>query len=320
MKIAGFFRILRIPNLLMVIITMYLMRWSVIQPILGLYQIDLQVSEFAFLCLVLSTVLIAAAGYVINDYHDVKADRINQPNRVVIDRDVSRRMALFMHLVLNLSGVTLGILFSIVYRVPWMIVIFVGSPLILWLYSIRFKHKLLVGNLAISMLTATVPMLVILFEYPLLARNYSLYPDFFPHGIHALLYWVGAFSFFAFLTNLIREIVKDAEDHTGDKESGSNTVPICWGFRVTKGIIIALSAVTAGFLGFFFFFHLTDMVSLIFYFVLLLLPIIFVIIKVIGAKSATDYRFVSQLVKIIMLMGLLYAPVAQFLMQRFSGS
>ncbi|OFY47322.1 MAG: hypothetical protein A2X22_05660 [Bacteroidetes bacterium GWF2_49_14] len=320
MKIAGYFRILRMPNLLMVIVTMYLMRWSVIQPILGLYQIDLQVSEFAFLCLVISTVLIAAAGYVINDYHDVKADRINQPHRVVIDRDVSRRMALLMHLFLNFSGVTLGVVFSIVYRVPWMIVVFVGSPLLLWLYSIRFKHKLLIGNLAISVLTATVPLLVILFEYPLLARNFSGLPDFFPQGINALLYWVGAFGFFAFLTNLIREIVKDAEDYTGDKESGSQTIPICWGFAVTKWIIIILSVITAGFLGFFFFVHLSDLISLIFYLVLLLLPIIFLVIKVLAAKTTADYHFISQLVKIIMLLGLLYAPVAQFLMKRFSGS
>jgi 4-hydroxybenzoate polyprenyltransferase len=320
MKAIGLLRIVRMPNLLMVAATMYMMRWSIIRPILGLYQIELQVSEFAFLCLVLSTVLITAAGYVINDYHDVKADRINQPGRVVIDSQVSRRTALLLHLFMNLIGVLLGSLFSLIYHVPWMILIFAGAPLLLWIYSIRLKHKLLIGNLAVSILTGTVPMLVILFEYPLLARNFSGYTEFFPGGIHALLFWVGAFSFFAFITNLLREIIKDAEVVTGDKESGSKTLPICCGYRTTKIFIIALSVLTVLFLGYFFLRYLTDWISLAYFIVCLTLPFLILVWRTITASTPKDYHFLSQLSKIIMLLGLLYAPVAHYIISYLTGS
>jgi 4-hydroxybenzoate polyprenyltransferase len=319
MKTKDLARLVRLPNLLMVAATMYLMRWSVISPILGLYQIELQVSEIAFLCLVLSTVLITAAGYVINNYHDVKADRINQPRRVVIDSRISRRTALLLHWLMNLAGVFLGGLFSIIYHVPWMILIFAGAPLLLWLYSIRLKHELLVGNLVVSILTGTVPLLVILFEYPLLSRSFSGLHGFFPDGIRALLFWVGSFSFFAFITNLIREIIKDAEDVPGDKESGSKTLPISCGFKNTKICIVTLSILTLLFLGYFFLMHLTDWISLIYFVLFLTLPFILLIWKTVTAATPKDYHFLSQLSKIIMLLGLLYAPVAHYIIRFLTG-
>ena len=196
-----------------------------------------------------------------------------------------------------------------------MILIFAGSPLLLWLYSVRFKHQLLIGNLVISVLTGTVPMLVILFEYPLLSRHFQHLPGFTAQGIHALLYWVGSFGFFAFLTNLIREIIKDAEDFSGDKESGSQTIPIRWGFTATRYIIAGLSFLAVGFLGYFFLVHLKDKISLAYYFVLLFLPFGYLIFKSLGAKKVSDWRFLSQATKVIMLLGLLYAPVVHFIIR-----
>jgi 4-hydroxybenzoate polyprenyltransferase len=296
------------------------MRWSIISPILSLYDIRLQVSELAFLLLVVSTVFIAAAGYVINDYHDVKADRINQPGRVVIDDQVSRRMAMLMHLILNTIGVMLGVVFSIYYGVPWMILIFAGSPVLLWFYSIRLKHRLLIGNLAISFLTGTVPLLVILFEYPLLARKYADYPAFSSQGLPALFVWIAAFAFFAFMTNLIREIIKDAEDYAGDKESGSKTIPIRFGFKATNLIVMGLSLLTVFFLGYFFLVHLKDKISLAYYLILLLIPFLLLAVKVLLAKTPKEYHFLSQLTKIIMLLGLLYAPVVHYIIRRIAES
>ncbi|MFA5814362.1 MAG: geranylgeranylglycerol-phosphate geranylgeranyltransferase [Bacteroidales bacterium] len=317
MSVTGAFRIFRLPNLLMVAATMYLMRWSVIKPLLGVYGIDLQISEPAFLGLVLSTVLITAAGYVINDYHDVRADQINKPKKVVVDIHVSRRLALFLHWLLNFIGVSAGVTFSIIYHVPWMILIFTGAPLLLWYYSVRLKHMLLAGNLAVSLLTATVPLLVILFEYPLLARNYRFDPVFFPHGLIAILIWVGAFAFFAFMTNLIREIIKDAQDIEGDRELDSQTLPISCGLKKTKGVIIVITVFTALVLGFFFLTYLKDWISLAYYILALLLPFAFLIIRTLKSSDTRDFNFLSQWVKLIMLLGLLYAPVAHWIIRNY---
>lgn len=317
MSFTAAFRIFRLPNLLMVAATMYLMRWSVIKPLLGKYGIELQISELAFLGLVLSTVLITAAGYVINDYHDVRADYINKPKKVVVDIHISRRFALFLHWLLNFIGVLAGIVFSIIYHVPWMILIFAGVPLLLWYYSVRLKHLLLAGNLAVSLLTATVPLLVILFEYPLLARNYRFDPVFFPHGLMSILIWVGAFAFFAFMTNLIREIIKDAQDVQGDREMESHTLPITIGLSKTKGVIIALTVLTMLVLGFFFISYLNDWISLTYYVFALFLPMAFLILKTLKSADARDFNFLSQWIKLIMLLGLLYAPVVNWLIRNY---
>lgn len=317
MSATGAIRIFRLPNLLMVATTMYLMRWSIVKPLLGVYNIQLQISELAFLGLVLSTVLITAAGYVINDYHDVRADRINKPGKVVVDLHVSRRRVLLLHSLLNIIGVGAGIIFSIVYQVPWMILVFAGAPLLLWYYSVRLKHVFLAGNLAVSLLTATVPMLVILFEYPLLSRNFHSDPVFFPQGLIAVLVWVGAFAFFAFMTNLIREIVKDAQDIEGDREQESHTLPITLGLSKTRWILAGLSMITLIFLGFFFLTYLKDWISLGYYILALFLPFVFLIIRILKSKDSRDFNFLSQLVKLIMLLGLLYAPVVHWLIRNY---
>jgi 4-hydroxybenzoate polyprenyltransferase len=317
MSFIGIFRIFRLPNLLMVASTMYLMRWSIIKPLLGVYGIDLQISELAFLGLVLSTVLITAAGYVINDYHDVRADQINKPQKVIVGIQISRRSVLLLHGLLNFAGVAAGITFSLLYHVPWMILVFAGTPLLLWSYSVRLKHMLWAGNLAVSLLTATVPLLVILFEYPLLARNHRLDTVFFPHGLIAILIWVGAFAFFAFMTNLIREIVKDAEDMDGDRELNSHTLPIFYGLKKTKTVVYLLSVITALVLGFLFLTYLKDWISLTYYFLALLLPFIYLIYMTMKSKNTRDFNFLSQWMKLIMLLGLLYAPVVNWLIRNF---
>jgi 4-hydroxybenzoate polyprenyltransferase len=317
MNVRSALRIIRFPNLLMVAATMYLMRWSIISPLLGVYGLGLQVSEAAFLGLVLSTVCITAAGYLINDYHDTRADQINKPGKVTVDLHIPRRVVLSVYNLLNLAGVGAGIVFSLLYRVPWMILIFMGAPFLLWYYSIRLKHIFLAGNLAISLLTGTVPMLVILFEHPLLARNFQTDPAFYPDGLLAILCWVGAFAFFAFMTNLIREIIKDVEDAEGDREVGSRSLPIVLGTGAVRTVIVALSIVTSGMLAFLFLRYLPDPVSLVYFAVALLLPFIYLIYRTLKSGTKSDYAFLSQWIKVIMLLGLLYAPVVHWLIRNY---
>jgi len=299
----------------MVAATMYLMRLSVIMPLLERYGVDLQISDIAFLGLVLSTVLITAAGYVINDYHDVRADQVNKPAKLVVDIHLSRRNALFLYLILNFTGVSAGVVFSILYHVPWMILIFTGVPFLLWYYTIRLKHIFLAGNIAVSLLTGTVPLLVVMFEYPLLARHFKENPDFYPQGLLIVLIWVGTYAFFAFITNLIREIIKDAQDMKGDLEQDSHTLPILYGIRKSRNVVIFLTAFTAVILGFFFMTYLTDIFSLAYYFIGLLLPLSFLIYKTARSGDSGDFRLLSRIVKLIMLMGLLYAPIAHLLIR-----
>lgn len=176
----------------------------------------MEITDYPRLLLLFSgTLMITAAGYVINDYFDIKADAINKPNNVLIGRAVSRRKALLFVLILNASSL--------------LIALFIGKPIfltyltiivLLWLYSYLLKRSFLIGNLLVASLA-----------------GFSIYILSYFKPINNLMI---AFVFFAFITNLIREIIKDAEDIKGDLLLRSNTLPIKLGIQNTRIIIVIL--------------------------------------------------------------------------------
>ena len=308
-------RLLRMPNLAMVFLTMYLMRWSIVRPILDLMGFESQMPELTFFLLVFSTVLITAAGNVINDYHDIHVDRYNQPEKVVIDKFISRRQAIILHFALNLVGILLGVFVSIYHHLFWLSPIFIFVPVVLWFYSTVFKHKVFIGNFVISLLTAMVPLLVVLFEYPLSIKANQEIIQQFPDVFDPILYWVGIFALFAFLTNLIREIIKDAEDVVGDKEVGSKTIAVVYGLRISQILVFILLSIALAGLTVIFLLYLRDWRSLTYFGVFLATPFLILLFQILGIKDSQGYHRLSQMVKLIMLTGLMYAPLAYFVMK-----
>jgi len=289
-----------------------------VRPILDLIGFDPAMPEWSFALLVISTAVITAAGNVINDFHDVKADRVNNPERVVIDRYISRRQAILSHIILNFVGVILGVFIALYHWIPWLSLIFIGVPIFLWLYSLSFKHQPFFGNLIVSVLAATVPLLVILFEYPLLLETNAEIVSVDPGIFRPLIYWIGMFAVFAFLTNLIRELVKDGEDVDGDTEIGSRTLAIVLGIKKLKYLVFTLSFITLIFLSYIFLSFLRDQLSILYFSVCLALPFLFLLWKVIWVKQPSDWRRISLTAKLIMLFGLVYAPVAFLLFDSLS--
>lgn len=314
-KLQAVARLIRFPNLVMVILTMYLMRWSIVRPLLDLLGFDPAMPEWSFGLLVFSTVIITAAGNVINDFHDIKADRINTPYRVVIDRFVSRRQAILAHFLLNFVGASIGVFLSIYHWIPWLSLVFLLVPFLLWAYSITLKHQPFVGNLVVALLTATVPLLVVLFEYPLLQRSYAAELSAQPGLFLPVLLWVGFFSAFAFLTNLIRELVKDGQDVEGDREAGSRTLALVIGPQSLKHLVFSLSAVTLLLLAAVFILFLPDLLSLVYFAGFLAVPFLFLLYRVSRIREVADWKKVSHLAKLILFFGLLYGPIAFFLLK-----
>lgn len=312
-RIQAISRLVRLPNLIMVILTMFLMRWSIVRPLLDLLGFDPVMPEWSFVLLVISTVLITAAGNVINDFHDVKADRVNSPYRVVIDRFVSRRVAILSHFVLNFIGASLGVFIAIYHWIPWLSLIFLGVPFVLWVYSLSLKHKPLVGNLVVSILTGTVPLLVILFEYPLLVQKHAAIIADNPNLFRPVVMWVGLFSLFAFLSNFIRELVKDGEDVEGDRIAGSRTLAIIMEISQLKKLVFSVASGTLVVLALIFFLFLPDRLSLLYFVLLMFIPFIVLLVQVLRVKVAADWKSISFIAKLIMIFGLLYAPVAYLL-------
>ena len=312
--VVPFLGLVRWQNLMIIVITQLAMRYLVMDPILDAMGFTLQLSTFAFAMLVLATVCIAAAGYVINDYFDIKVDAINKPKRPLVIHQVTRRESIALHFILNTVGIIAGgyVAFSIHVWGLWLV--FPLATGLLWFYSTTYKRQLLTGNLLVAILTALVPFMVVVFELPLL---YSCYlPELKSLGLNfnVLTYWVGGFSFFAFLLTLIREIVKDMEDFEGDAVAGRNSLPLAFGMKSAKIIVLLLTGLNATFLVYLFITKLLylpdgviDYLSLVYLSLSVFIPSLWMMVLVFKANSKADYSKISLLAKLIMLGGILYS-------------
>jgi len=307
-----YLKLVRVHNILIMAGTLYAMRWAVIYPILKYHNLSLRFSECYFLILVLSVSFIAAGGYVINDYFDRRIDRINHPDSVIVGNQVNRRFAMILHFVLNTCGVLLGILISIISGHWKYSLIFIFISVILWFYSTTFKRQFLIGNFVISTFTAMVPFIVVLFEFPPFLK--SDIPD-----MNHIIYIITGFAFFAFITSMIREILKDIEDSEGDKVIGCKTLPIILGNKTAKYIallfvLISGISVILVYLGYLskLYFIAEDKITL-WYIIVLESLIIALSIFIIRAKSKKDFHSASTFVKLVMLIGVLYSIILLYL-------
>ncbi|HKL07519.1 MAG TPA: geranylgeranylglycerol-phosphate geranylgeranyltransferase [Bacteroidales bacterium] len=309
----NFLRLIRYKNLLIIVLTQYLMRWSIIRPLLKVNQFELQFSELHFFFLVMATVLITAAGYVINDYFDTKTDLVNRPEKVILGRKLNRRWAILLHIIFNTIGIGLGTYISFYIGLPILSLVFVMITGILWFYSTTYKRQFLIGNVIVALLTALVPLMVLLFEIPLLRAKYGLLMLELKASFNYIILWVIAFSFYAFLLTLIREVIKDIEDFEGDNAYGRNTMPIVLGVMNTKIVIITFILLTQFSLLYVYFRFLKDTFTLVYFGVFLIVPLLMLLYKLLTAKKKMDYHLASNLSKVIMLAGILYALVANYL-------
>jgi len=319
-NLTDFLRLIRLPNLIIVALTMIMMRYAIIRPILNALPVELQdmpllitrmslqLRWYDFMILLLSTVLIAAGGYVINDYFDIRTDLINRGS-VIVGNTVTRRKAMMYHNVFNFMGVAGGIYVSARIGNMWLGVLFLLVSGLLYFYSATYKRQFLIGNIIVAFLTALVPFLVVIFDALPVYRHFSVTTVAFP-GVSLLFYWVGGFSLFAFLTTLIREIIKDMEDYEGDKAFERKTLPVISGILTSKIVVISLSMITLALLYIVWFLYLTDFITLGYITILIFMPYIWVMIKVITGRSRKDFEIASRLVKFTMLSGILYSLVA----------
>lgn len=247
-----FFRLIRPINLLVIALTMYGMRIYFIPMIQRNHMNDenLNSEPLDFFLLVFSTILIAAAGNIINDYFDVKADRINKPEKLIIGQHIKKRWAIVSHWSLNFLAFSIACYLSWRYKTFWYLFIHLLSINLLWFYSMYFKRRFLIGNVIIAGLTALVPILcgihfleLIQSQRDYLPSNWSIDSPLhtgWAFGSYFNTFVVLVFAFYAGLLNLIREIIKDIEDVEGDLLIRAKTLPIVLGKRKTKLIAITL--------------------------------------------------------------------------------
>jgi len=234
----------------------------------------------------------------------------------LIDKSIHRRTAILIHVVLNTLGIGLGAYISFYIGIPILSLVFVFITGILWFYSTTYKRQFLIGNIIVAILTALVPLMVILFEIPLLNKTYGSLMIEMRLDFNLIVIWVSAFAFYAFLLTLIREIIKDVEDFEGDNAYGRQTLPIALGVLNTKIILVSLILLVLFSLVFAYIRFLTDNITLIYFVVFLLFPLLVLFYKIIIADNKKDYHFASSLSKIIMLAGIMYALVVNYIINQ----
>lgn len=317
-----YLRLLRIPNLLMIPFTMYLLRYGIVQPALEyVYSFQLSIGTMnlsfpdgLFLIVILINMLLGAAGYVINDYFDRKIDSINRPNKVIVGKKIPRRNAIILHFVLNGSAFLLAAYLSWQIRKPMILIVYVALSGIFWLYSTNYKKQFIIGNFVVSLLTTLVPLQVAYFDIIALNETYGQAMILQNQSFKALLYWILAFGGFAFLSNFVREIVKDMEDYEGDMNYHCKSFPIVLGINTTKIVVATIFLFIATMIGFLYINFLHDPLSKWYLLFTLILPLLLGIFLIIKAQKAKHYHQISIGLKIFMLLGVCYTLIARYVM------
>jgi 4-hydroxybenzoate polyprenyltransferase len=271
---------------------------------------------FDFFLLVFSTLLIAAAGNIINDYFDVKADKINKPHKVIIGKYIKPRWAIVLHWILNFVAFVIACYLSWRYKTFWYVFIHLLSINSLWFYSMYFKRRFLIGNIIIAGLTALVPILcgIHFLEFIQSQRDYlsgswmietPLHTGW-AFGAYFNTFVVLVFAFYAGILNLIREIIKDIEDVKGDLVLRAKTLPIVLGKRKTKIIAIVLLVLllltSVPFLSDGYFLYRDQFLRA--FAPILLIPVgILFVISLLGRKNEQHLKSADLLLKILMAIG-----------------
>lgn len=306
----AYFKLIRFQNLIIIAVTMFFVRYCLIEPVLRKNNVFLQMSLLDFSLLVLSILLITAAGYAINDYFDVKIDALNKPNKNVLQDKIPLRRGMALHTTLSVIGVLVGGYVS--FRVGNVRLSFIPVVMsfILWFYSVKYKRIVLWGNLTVSILSAFSLIIVWLFEFFALKSHSFAFANMVGNfgSVNILVF---SYAFFAFMASMIREVVKDCEDIEGDRAMGCYTFPIAFGLEKAKKLVLAMVIFT---------FLMISIAEIRIYlwgytylFVYLIVTVlvlyIYFLSMLLKAKEKKDFTFLSNLAKIIIVAGVLSMQV-----------
>jgi 4-hydroxybenzoate polyprenyltransferase len=279
---------------------MYLVRYCLILPVFAFtvkvnafIQMNglIRLNNLEFFLLVFSTVLIAAAGNIINDYFDQNIDSVNKPDKQFIGTSISEKTALNWYWIFNATALLLSFFLSFTKNLQLLLFTQGTAMCLLWFYSERFKRQLVIGNVIVAALSALVLLM------PAIAE-----PEFYLNFVYA-----GVYGIFAFIISLIREVVKDMEDVEGDLAGGCRTIPIVYGQRTAKGVAVFLTFILVGFLGWLIYknFYQNALTTIGNILTIVLLPYALLLLFIARAESKKALHRLSVYLKLLMLFGIL---------------
>lgn len=309
--ILHFLRLVRWPNLLFIVLAQSLFHYCIYQP---LYPAAQDATQMVFVIILISSVLIAAAGYMINDYFDVNIDQVNKPDKVVVGAYISRRWVIFWHLIFSLLGIYCSTL-AFPFLSYWHIHLAnLAAIILLWFYSTNFKKNFLIGNVVISVLTAWSIAVVYFSKFTM---GSLLHPPIYDPANLKFFKLMILYSAFAFVLTLVRETLKDMEDMEGDERFGCQTMPIAWGLKPTKVYLAVWLIVLIAILAFIQIYVLPFgwWYSVLYCVLFVITPLMIVLYKLPKSFTSKDFNVLSTYIKLTMLFGILSMGFFYFLFQ-----
>lgn len=300
-----YLQLIRYKNLLLLALMQLIFRYGFLEQ----QEFFLALTDWQYFLLVLSTVLLAAAGYVINDIFDQDTDTINRPKKVIIGKTITESRAYNIYVGLNIVGVTIGFYLSNLIQKPSFATIFIFIAASLYFYATTLKKMLLLGNILVAFILGLSVLIIGVFD---------LYPVTYDGNrdkMGLLFKILTDYAIFAFVVNFIREIIKDAEDIKGDYNQGMQTLPIVLGINRTAKIIFSLLLIAIAIIVWYTNEHLMNFdlyYAALYVIFLVLAPLLYVLIKSWDAKSVSDFHHLSSILKWIIFFGILSIAVITY--------
>lgn len=289
-------KLIRYQNLLMLAFMQLVFRYAFFK----IQDIPLALADWQYGLLVLSTVLIAAGGYVINNILDQKTDAINKPNNVIIGKNISETNAYTLYMALTVAGVAIGFYLSNVILKPSFAAVFILIAATLYLYATSLKQILIVGNSIVAILLSCSVIIIGIFDLlPAIDAGNQ-------QQMRIVFSILLDYAIFTFFINMLREIIKDIEDVDGDYNQGIRTLPIVIGKSRTAKIVFGLSFVPILLLLYYINSYLLNLIYTTIYLLLFVMgPLFYFTVKVWSAQTKKEFYTLSLLLKWIMFFGIL---------------
>ena len=305
MPVVAFLKLIRLPNLLMIILTQVLVKYFLFEP----FNIETVLDHFSFSLLVLSMISLAAAGNIINDIQDIAADKINKPHKLIIGQKISEKTAWNWFIALNVIGVGIGFYLSNTVGKPSLVALFILPSAFLYFYATQIKGTVLVGNLVVSVMVAMIIVMVGIFD---------LVPAITPQNLSTqkvIFLILVDYGIFAFLVNFLREMVKDQEDITGDYNAGYNTLPVLLGRGRTNFIIFIIALLPLlGVLYYLYTYLYESRAAMLYIMFAVVGPLLYFLVKILGAETKKDFHHLSLVLKLILAAGILSIGLYRFVL------
>jgi 4-hydroxybenzoate polyprenyltransferase len=273
-KIFSLLSVVRGYNILVLIIAQYLASLFIFSSGKSIRRV---IFDFDLFCIVIASICVVAGGYIINNFYDVKVDRINRPLKTSLDNYVKQETKLLLYFFLNFLGFTFGLFVSFKSALFFSVYIFS-----IWFYSHKLKKYAFTG-----LITATILTILPFFAVFVYYKNFS--KIIFVHAI------------FLFLVIMVRELIKDLENIKGALANNYKTFSIVYGEVKTKQLSLFLLVLTL--IPTLFLLNDPALSLMKYFFYLSFLTLFYVGFYLWKSNQQGQYTFLHNILKVLLLIG-----------------